>query len=262
MTSRNLTWGSLRPGSPSKLDGLLRPRPSPLVPNSNCSAGRKLRRGTNQGCSTRKLDSPGWPRETPPGARSGQRHPAFYPTEPPALRPGRADAIAVAGEQKRNTKLQPTDGWRHLHGLTCASALAAICTSAIVASIRLAAAVRDKSDTLPPPLRRQTRMARTARPLISPTSDTRFIPRESAGLPRRWRDFRSRPVGRGLPVDEFGNAQKQVAVGLVSDRTAKWPLSARVRRAYRTGGVTVAPAVIRHRPILPGRRGPRSIEQL
>jgi hypothetical protein len=174
MTSRNLTWGSLRPGSPSKLDGLLRPRPSPLVPNSNCSAGRKLRRGTNQGCSTRKLDSPGWPRETPPGARSGQRRPAFYPTEPPALRPGRADAIAVAGEQKRNTKLQPTDGWRHLHGLTCASALAAICTSAIVASIRLAAAVRDKSDTLPPPLRRQTRMARTARPLISPTSDTAF----------------------------------------------------------------------------------------
>jgi hypothetical protein len=33
------------------------------------------------------------------------------------LRPCCADAIAVAGEQKRNTKLQPTDSWRHLHGL-------------------------------------------------------------------------------------------------------------------------------------------------
>jgi hypothetical protein len=33
--------------------------------------------------------------------------------------------------------------------------------------------------------------------------------------------IRSRPVGRGLPVDESGNAQQQVAADLVSDHTAK-----------------------------------------
>ena len=33
------------------------------------------------------------------------------------MRPRRADAIAVGGERKRNTKLQPIDGRRHLHSL-------------------------------------------------------------------------------------------------------------------------------------------------
>ena len=41
----------------------------------------------------------------------------MIPTEPGALRPCRADVIASARERKRNTKLQPTDGPRHLHGL-------------------------------------------------------------------------------------------------------------------------------------------------
>ena len=40
--------------------------------------------------------------------------------------------------------------------------------------------------------------------------------RESAGFPRCGRDFRS-------------DAEQQVAVGLVSDRTAKWPRPARLR---------------------------------
>src|SRR5215472_5507056 len=62
---------------------------------------------------------------------------------------------------------------------------------------------------IPPPLRRATR---------------RFIPRESAGLSRRWRDFRSGAVRGGLLVDKFGDAQQQVAAGLGSDRIAKAPI--------------------------------------
>src|SRR6516164_9219278 len=49
----------------------------------------------------------------------------------------------------------------------------------------------------------------------------RFIPRESAGLSRLWRDFPGGPDRRGLPVDELGNAQQQVAVGLGGDRITK-----------------------------------------
>src|SRR5262249_13223348 len=52
----------------------------------------------------------------------------------------------------------------------------------------------------------------------------RFIPRESAGLSRRWRNFPGGPVRRGLPVDELGDAQHQVVIGLGSDRIAKAPI--------------------------------------
>src|SRR5438128_5144961 len=64
-----------------------------------------------------QLDSAAVPVKTRPRCApdKGARH--VFPTEQPALRPCRADAIAVAGERKRNKKLQPIDGQRHLRGL-------------------------------------------------------------------------------------------------------------------------------------------------
>ena len=59
------------------------------------------------------------PRETRPQVRSGARRAPRDPNRATGLPACCADAIAIAvtGEQKRNTKLQPTDGPRHLHGL-------------------------------------------------------------------------------------------------------------------------------------------------
>ena len=49
----------------------------------------------------------------------------------------------------------------------------------------------------------------------------RFIPRPSAGLSRCGWELGFNAIRRGLPVNEFGDAQQQVAVGLGGDRTAK-----------------------------------------
>ena len=100
---------------------LRRPKPSPPVENSSRSAGRKLRQEGNQDASTRKLASPGRPRENPPGGAPDKG----------ALRvfPDRGGGTAFPGEKRypagtsTSTNVRLTEAEIHAVSMACRTAV-------------------------------------------------------------------------------------------------------------------------------------------